>query len=200
MSEPSAAVIVAAGMSSRMGQFKPLLPLNGKPMIQHIIDTLCAYGVGQIVVVTGNNAGALETALCGCRVQFVYNEHYAQTQMFDSAKLGLQCVHAFYRDVFFTPADTPLFSTTVLEQLSRTEGAFICPTFHGYEGHPILLRQSAVDRLLTDCGDGGLRCAIERQHIDKVCVEVAERGILFDADTPADFERIKRISDEESLL
>ena len=64
MSQQSAAVIVAAGLSSRMGRFKPLLVLNGKPMIRHVIDTLRAHGVAQLVIVTGSNADALETALC----------------------------------------------------------------------------------------------------------------------------------------
>lgn len=199
MSQQSAAVIVAAGLSSRMGRFKPLLVLNGKPMIRHVIDTLRAHGVAQLVIVTGSNADVLEAALCGCGAQFVRNEHYAQTQMFDSARLGLQCVRASCHDVFFTPADIPLFSPAVLERLSKTEGDFVCPTFHGQEGHPVLLRQSAVNRLLADCGDGGLRRAVERQHIHKVCIEVTEQGILFDADTPADFERIQRLSGEESL-
>ena len=69
-----------------MGRFKPLLVLNGKPMIRHAIDTLRAHGVAQLVIVTGSNADVLEAALCGCGAQFVRNERYAQTQMFDSAR------------------------------------------------------------------------------------------------------------------
>ena len=159
-------------MSSRMGRFKPLLELGGKPMIRHIADTFRTFGVKKLIVVTGNNA---------------------ETQMFDSAKLGLRRVSSMYENIFFTTADIPLFSAAVLDRLSRTEGDFVCPTFAGSEGHPVLLRGEAAKRLLADDGDGGMRCAVERQGIRKVCVEVAERGILFDADTPADFERIEQI-------
>ena len=180
-------------MSSRMGRFKPLLELGGKPMIRHIADTFRAFGVEKLVVVTGNNAEALEKALPGADIEFVYNERYAGTQMFDSAKLGLGRVASIYENIFFTTADIPLFSAAVLDWLSKAEGDFICPTFAGREGHPVLLHGDAAKRLLADDGDGGMRCAVERQGIRKVCVEVAERGILFDADTPADFERIEQI-------
>ena len=187
-----AAVIAAAGMSSRMGRFKPLLELGGKPMIRHIADTFRAFGVDKLVVVTGNNAAALEKALPGDDIEFVRNERYAETQMFDSAKLGLGRVASMYENIFFTTADIPLFSTAVLDRLSEADGDFICPTFAGREGHPVLLRGEAAKRLLADDGDGGMRRAVERQGIRKTCVEVAERGILFDADTPEDFERIGR--------
>ena len=163
-------------MSSRMGRFKPLLELGGKPMIRHIADTFRTFGVKKLIVVTGNNA---------------------ETQMFDSAKLGLRRVSSMYENIFFTTADIPLFSAAVLDRLSRTGGGFVCPTFAGSEGHPVLLRGEAAKRLLADDGDGGMRCAVERQGIRKVCVEVAEQGILFDADTPEDFEKIEQIFTED---
>ncbi len=192
-----AAVIAAAGMSSRMGRFKPLLELGGKPMIRHIADTFRIFGVEKLVVVTGNNAAALEKTLPGDDIEFVRNARYAETQMFDSAKLGLERAASIYKNIFFTTADIPLFSAAVLDRLSRTEGDFVCPTFAGCEGHPILLRGDAAKQLLADDGDGGMRRAVERQGINKTCVEVAERGILFDADTPEDFARIEKIYTED---
>ena len=74
-----AAVIAAAGMSSRMGRFKPLLELGGKPMIRHIADTFRTFGVEKLIVVTGNNAETLEKALPGDDIEFVRNERYAET-------------------------------------------------------------------------------------------------------------------------
>lgn len=194
-----AAVIAAAGMSSRMGRFKPLLELGGKPMICRIADTFRTFGLKKIVVVTGNNATALEMALPGDDIEFVCNERYAETQMFDSAKLGLGRAFSIYESIFFTTADIPLFSVDVLDRLSRADGDFICPTFDGSEGHPILLRGDAVKRLLADNGDGGMRRAAERQGIHRKYVEVSERGILLDADTPEDFERIERTFNEDRL-
>jgi len=197
MSVFSAAVIAAAGMSTRMGRFKPLIELGGKPMIRHITDTFRAFGVKKLVVVTGKEADALEQALSGCGIEFVHNEHYATTQMFDSAKLWLSHVPVIYENVFFTTADIPLFSPAVLEKLNRADGEFICPTFAGHSGHPVLLRRSAIDKLLRDSsGEGGMRSAIERQGIHRVCVEVEERGILMDADTPEDFDAIKKLYKE----
>lgn len=83
------AVIVAAGMSSRMGDFKPLLSIGSQSIAQRIVSKLRQAGAEEIVMITGHNADALERHLEGCGLTFIRNERYASTQMFDSAALGL---------------------------------------------------------------------------------------------------------------
>ena len=119
-----AAVIPAAGLSSRMGAFKPLLPLGPKAMIDHVIDTLTAGGVSQVIVVTGHNADLLEMHLKGRPVQTVFNAGYARNQMFDSVKLGLAFLADEYDGVYITPGDVPLWVYTGTAQ--RGNGYLPC--------------------------------------------------------------------------
>ena len=83
------AVILAAGIASRMGDFKPLLPMGEESVIQNVVRVLREAGVQQIVVVTGYRKEVLEEHLKNASVMFVHNERFAQTKMFDSVKLGL---------------------------------------------------------------------------------------------------------------
>jgi hypothetical protein len=83
------ALIVAAGMSSRMGEFKPMLPIGSISVAQRVVATLNQAGIGKIVMVTGYNATMLERHLAGNGIIFLRNENFATTQMFDSVKIGL---------------------------------------------------------------------------------------------------------------
>ena len=84
------ALIVAAGMSSRMGDFKPMLNIGSISVAQRIIATLTQSGVSKIVMVTGYNAAMLERHLAGNGIIFLRNEDYETTQMFDSVRIGLR--------------------------------------------------------------------------------------------------------------
>jgi len=103
------AVITAAGMSSRMGDFKPMLSIGSISVAQRVIATLQQAGVFQIVVVTGYNADVLEKHLAKSGVIFLRNEDYKNTEMFDSACIGLNYLKNKCNRVLFTPVDIPLF-------------------------------------------------------------------------------------------
>ena len=97
------AVITAAGMSSRMGEFKPMLSIGTISIAQRVTATLRQAGAEKMVMVTGNNAEELERHLSKSRVIFLRNENYASTQMFDSAKIGLEYLRGKCDVVLFTP-------------------------------------------------------------------------------------------------
>ncbi|MDR1376187.1 MAG: NTP transferase domain-containing protein, partial [Synergistaceae bacterium] len=109
------AVVVAAGLSSRMGEFKPLLPFLGSTVIGTVVSTLRSAGAANVIVVTGRNAECLKTALPG--VQYVHNASYASTPMFVSVGLGLAEAARGTDRIFFTPADAPLFTRETLLSL-----------------------------------------------------------------------------------
>lgn len=97
------AVIVAAGMSSRMGDFKPMLSIGSQSIARRIVSTLRQTGAEEIVMITGHNADALERHLEGCGLTFIRNERYASTQMFDSAALGLDYLRISAAGYFSRP-------------------------------------------------------------------------------------------------
>ena len=184
------ALIVAAGMSSRMGDFKPMLNIGAISIAQRVVATFQQAGVDKIVMVTGYNATALERHLSGNGIVFLRNEHYETTHMFESSCIGL----AYLRDkcdrVLFTPVDIPLFTAATVQALLDTKGPLACPVCEGQMGHPTLLSSSLIDYILADSGEGGLRGALERCGTELTQVPVTDRGILFDADTPEDYRSL----------
>ncbi len=181
------AVIVAAGMSSRMGDFKPMLNIGSISIAQRIVATLHQAGVSRIVVVTGYNAQLLERHLANLGLIFLRNEDYASTQMFDSAKIGLRYLKDKCDRILFTPVDIPLFTAMTVTELIACAAPLACPVCEGKTGHPLMIDAGLVDSLLADPGADGLQGAISRCGEPMTKVSVNDPGILHDADTPADY-------------
>lgn len=187
------AVIVAAGMSSRMGDYKPMLNLGNISIAQRVITALQQGGVDKIVVVTGYRAEELEHHLSKCGAVFLRNEKYETTDMFFSASLGLSYLKDKCEKVLFTPVDIPLFSPVTVSALLSCNTPLAYPSYRGITGHPILLTQEVIDKILDDSGDGGLKGALERCGIAPTMVDVDDSGILQDADTPEDFAALLQL-------
>ena len=133
------AVIVAAGMSSRMGDFKPMLKIGAISMVQRVIANYQQAGVFPIVLVTGYRGDELKKHVAGTGVICVYNDAYATTQMLDSAKIGFSYIADKCDRTFISPVDVPLFTVDTVVKLMHTEAAVVKPTHKGRNGHPILL-------------------------------------------------------------
>ena len=190
------AVIVAAGMSSRMGDFKPMLNIGSISIAQRIVATLHQAGVDRIVVVTGFNAQQLERHLANNGLVFLRNEAYATTQMFDSAKIGLGYLKDKCDRILFTPVDIPLFTALTVTQLMESGAELACPVCEGQTGHPLMIASSLVDAILADSGEGGLQGAIRRCGTEMKKIPVDDAGILHDADTPADYQALLEYHNE----
>jgi molybdate transport repressor ModE-like protein len=181
------ALIVAAGMSSRMGEFKPMLNIGTISIAQRIVATLNRSGVNKVVMVTGYNAVTLERHLAGNGIIFLRNENYETTQMFDSVKIGLRYLQNKCDKVLFTPVDIPLFTPNTVQAMLATDAALACPVCRGEKGHPLLIDNGLISKILCDSGEQGLRGATERCGASMLCVPVEDPGTLYDADTPEDF-------------
>ena len=193
----TAALIVAAGMSSRMGDFKPLLNIGSISIAQRVVATFQQAGVEKIVMVTGYNAVMLERHLAGNGVVFLRNENYETTQMFDSVRIGLSYLRDKCGRVLFTPVDIPLFTADTVRRLLETDAPLACPAVDGETGHPTLIGASLFDRILSDSGDQGLRGALNRCGAELTLIPVEDRGILHDADTPEDYKALLRYHNEQ---
>ena len=163
----NAALIVAAGMSSRMGDFKPMLNIGSISIAQRVVATFQQAGVEKIVMITGYNATLLERHLSGNGIVFLRNEEYRTTQMFDSVRIGLRYLQGKCDRVLFTPVDIPLFTAATVRALLETDAALACPAVDGETGHPTLIAASLF------------------------------RGILHDADTPEDYKALLKYHNEQ---
>lgn len=183
-------LITAAGMSSRMGQFKPMLSIGSISVAQRVVATFRQAGADRIVMVTGYNAVVLERHLAGNGVVFLRNENYATTHMFDSVKIGLNYLRDKCDAVLLTPVDIPLFTAGTVLALMESGAKLACPECDGQTGHPILIHGDLIDSILADTGEQGLRGALERCGEPMQHIPVADQGTLHDADTPEDYSAL----------
>lgn len=205
------AMIVAAGMSSRMGDFKPLLDLGGRTVIAREIETLQKGGAREVVVVTGHREEELRAAAAGPGVRFLHNAAYADTKMFDSVCMGLSYYNekrntpegASLDGIFFLPVDVPLTTVFTMEyekyRFEDGTGDVYCPYHGGAPGHPLLIRISALPALLSHDGERGLKGAYERLGERVIHLDVTDRGCVMDADTPEEFERLIRYLETRNI-
>ncbi|MGM9626851.1 MAG: NTP transferase domain-containing protein [Faecousia sp.] len=186
----TAALIVAAGMSSRMGDFKPMLSIGSITIAQRVIATFHQAGIEKIVMVTGYQAVTLERHLSGSGVIFLRNDRYETTQMFDSVKIGLEYLMDKCDRVLFTPVDVPLFTAGTVRKLLDSGAALACPVCDGQQGHPLLISAALLPKILADCGEQGLKGAVSRCGAALTAVAVNDPGTLRDADTPEDYSAL----------
>lgn len=191
------ALITAAGMSSRMGDFKPMLNIGSISIAQRIVATLHQAGIQKIVMVTGFNAVTLERHLAGNGVIFLRNEAYETTQMFDSVKIGLHYLQDKCDRVVFTPVDVPLFTAKTVITLLESDAPLACPVCEGQDGHPLLIGGSLFPDILAHNGDRGLRGAIEACPFPLTRIPVNDPGTLHDADTPEDYSALLHYHNEQ---
>ncbi|MDC7126169.1 MAG: NTP transferase domain-containing protein [Spirochaetales bacterium] len=191
------AVIVSAGMSSRMTDFKPLMKIGSISMVERIITNFQQANIFPIVLVTGYRGSELEKALSKTGILFVRNKEYQTTEMFDSAKLGFSFIKDKCDRTFFTPVDIPLFTLNTISNLLKSSAPIAKPVCEEKEGHPILISNRLLDGLIKDNGHGGLKKAIDRCGFDIEKVEVNDDGILYDADTQHDFDNLVKKHNEQ---
>ena len=191
---PIAALITAAGLSSRMGKLKALLPFGSGSMISTCVDNMRLAGAEKILVVTGYRAEDIEEhlALKGCG--FVRNPDYARSQMFDSLSLGLRELEGGCSAVLISPVDVPAVKVETIMRLLEAGGDFAVPVYKGKWGHPVMLRGEIIPAILSHSGEGGLRGAVEALGISVTTVDCDDEGVSIDADRPEDYERLLRLA------
>lgn len=189
-------LILAAGLSTRMGEFKPLMPLRGKALIENTIDSVFSSGASQVVVVTGHRADELEPLLAekyGSRVILTRNPDYATTDMLHSIRTGCRVMPecgAF----FLLPGDMPLVQERTFRRLlEQRDGSLsvIFPTLDGFRKHPPLVDYRLIPEILAFGGDGGLRQFWKEREAIIRTVSVDDAGVWVDLDTREDYKKCK---------
>lgn len=185
------ALILAAGLSSRMGRFKPLLPIGKSTFIDHIIQTMRTAGVGPVVIVTGWHAHELEEHFAGrTDITLVHNPDFAHTQMFHSIQLGLAALEGTCDRLLFSPADVPLPSRRTMELLMACKADFACPMCEGKKGHPAMLSARLIAPLLEAPSQENMKSALARLEVRPIHVLVNDPAVCMDADTPESYSQL----------
>ncbi|MCB1742021.1 MAG: NTP transferase domain-containing protein, partial [Gammaproteobacteria bacterium] len=184
-----AAVVLAAGQSRRMGIRNKLLePVDGKPMLLHVLDTLAASAVDEVVVVTGHEAERVTELLGDRKLRVVHNPAYAEG-LSTSLCAGLASLSDDVDAALVVLGDMPRLGAGEVDKLIAAfdpdEGRRICvPTVDGKRGNPVLWGREFFAQILQVRGDTGARHLIG-EHDEVVCeVEMSGVGTLLDVDTP----------------
>jgi len=187
-----AAVVLAAGLSSRMGQFKPLLPLSGGTVLSHALNAFA--GLAPAIVICGNRAEELAPEVRALGARPVLNPDF-ETGMFSSVLAGVAALPPDVEAFFVLPVDVPLVRPSTPRLLAEDWAAHRVPVtyarFCGERGHPPLLDASLVQPIMQHPGKDGLRGLLAGFEAEARDVDVADRGVLFDLDRPEDYQQAR---------
>jgi molybdenum cofactor cytidylyltransferase len=188
----TAAIVLAAGLSRRMGRPKLLLEFKGRPVIRHAVERVVAAGLHPVLVVTGAEHDALARALAGLEVQLVVNPTPESGQG-SSVGVGVSALPAGTDAVLIALGDQPGVPDEVIpaliEALKKPGKAIAAPRYADGLGNPVLFGSSVFQELLALGGDRGARSVIERDPSRLAVVEVAS-PMPRDIDTPEDYESL----------
>jgi molybdenum cofactor cytidylyltransferase len=186
------ALILCAGRSSRMGAFKPLLPLGEETLLERVIRLFREAGIADVTAVLGHRAECAMPVLERHGVRPALNDRYDEG-MFSSVKAGVATLDRSCRAFFLLPADIPLVRPETLKALMdafREGTADICrPCFRGRHGHPPLISSALIPAIAEFDGTGGLRALLARYCGRTADISVEDPGILLDLDGHDDYER-----------
>jgi len=184
-----AAVILAAGRSTRMGAVNKLLAeVDGVPMVRRVVETVRSAALDPVTVVLGHEADRVRAALEGLPVDFVENLDHA-AGMGTSVARGIAAVAGRAEGAMVVLGDMPWIGARDLEALldafAPEEGRGICaPVVDRKRGNPVLWAARYFPELQALEGDVGARHLLAEHEDDLVEVSVAGRGVLRDVDTP----------------
>lgn len=197
---PPEAVIVAGGLSSRMGTLKPLLALDGVPAVVRAAQAFRDVGI-EPVVVLGHAADRVAAVLDGHSVRHVFNEDY-ELGMYFSLRRGVRELDGA-RHFFVLPADCPLVRGETIGRIVRAarsrDASVVYPCWNGERGHPPLLDAALIPVILsTEPKDGlrGILASVDDRSLD---VDVDDAGVLLDMDRRADYEQLETLAQAERV-
>ena len=183
-------MVLAAGMSRRMGTPKQLLRIEGKTVLELTLGNVRASQVDEIVLVLGFAAEAVEKETPTSDVNVVRNADYEQG-MGTSLRSGLAAVNQAASAAIVVLADQPFVQPATLNELMECHrgrrAQIVIPMFRGFRGNPVLLDRSVFAELRSLSGDVGCR-AIFGNHTENIYkLPVDDPGILLDIDSREDF-------------
>jgi molybdenum cofactor cytidylyltransferase len=191
-----AAIVLAAGRSSRMGGPNKLLAeIGGRPLVRIVVEEALASRARPVIVVTGHQRERVEAALIGLPVTFVHNPHFADG-LGGSLKTGIAALPAAVDGVIVCLGDMPQVDAGLIDRLIGAldpgKGALIViPTIDGKRGNPVVWSRRFFADLMTVEGDIGARYLIGRYPEAVAEVPLSGTAALTDVDTPEALEAVR---------
>ncbi len=202
----TAAVLLAAGRSSRMGQHKLLLPLGDRPVLAHVVEAVLASQARPLILVVGYQAEGVRTILTPyeSKLAIIDNPDYQQG-MSTSLRHGIGTLMASYpmiNGALIVLGDQPLMTTHIIDNMieaKQTTGKpIIAARYAGKRGNPTLFDASLFPELMEMTGDEGGRKVLERHRQEIAMVDMDEDMPNYDVDTWEAYQEVLRIWEERT--
>lgn len=199
--EEIAAIILAAGYSSRMGKFKPLLKLGRYTAIEHAVRCFFRAGVYDVRIVTGHRAEDIEEAVRPMGVRTIYNARHDEG-MYSSVQAGVRSLEGV-RSFFLLPADHPLVRASTVQKLLECrdicQKGILYPAYQGRRGHPPLISARYADKIICESYREGLQGLLSAYDQDSFDVVVPDEAVLLDMDRPEDYRALLGYLDSRAI-
>jgi putative nucleotidyltransferase with HDIG domain len=191
------AIILAAGYSSRMAEFKPMLPLAGSTALERSIGVFRAAGVTDVIAVLGHRADELQPLAERAGARCVRNPHFEQG-MFSSVAAGCRALSDRTDAAFVLPADIPLVRPNTIRQLAAAFAprgtGIVYPVFEGRRGHPPLIARKILAEAAEDGAAGPLSNLLSRRESEAIDLPVADQAIHMDMNTGAEYDDLRALA------
>lgn len=193
MSKPVYGIVLAAGLSSRMGSAKQLLPFGEQTVLQTVVSVLLDSDLAGIHVVLGHLAGDIAASLAGKPVVCVENSRYREG-MLSSVQAGVLSLPEGAQAAMLVLGDQPQLQVgdvaAVLKGYRDSGKGIVIPVSAGRRGHPIILDLGLYRSDIFDADpEKGLKPIVRSHPNDTLEVDVADEAVLRDIDTPEDYQR-----------
>ncbi len=190
------AVVLAAGKSERMKQNKLLLHLNGKTLIENVLDALETAEINVQVIVLGHKLEEIVEIIKPRleRVKIALNVNYEKGMIssFQTGLIVISNVDAAFLILGDQPIMDPNFLKAMVQRMdTNSEALIVCPIHNGKKGHPLLFRQELFGEIMN-LGETQTIQDVINAHLDKLLLIEAPEWSLIDIDTPEDYMRISK--------
>jgi molybdenum cofactor cytidylyltransferase len=186
------AVVLAAGLSERMGKSKLALRVEGRPVLEAVLDALRGSEVDEVVVVLGADADVIRKVVRFHEELVVVNAR-PERGMSSSLKLGLGRVSPRADAALIVLGDQPFLNPEVINRVVEgyddRSAPIVVPVYRGIRGNPVLFARSVFPEVMKVTGDTGAKSVVNALGDRVLEVQFEDDAASFDIDTPADYER-----------